>query len=251
MLLRILGSVDFYKETINIVVDNIEIIKSFNQELIFHKSIQANQKNFNNISILEVLKSMNNTSNGNDKINSEGNLNENVEENKKKIFNYTEKTKIYSHNRKNFANRILGFLKKFSLDDETKEEKDYIVMKKSSLLNNPQFNQMKLDFCNDNKIANVDKFLMESLSLIEENSMGRIDHKNESIEIKLDNEINENIIKMLENNPDGMSYTEIFDNISKIYNNFFMDDFIKFIIEDLNNNGKIQQITPNNFQILH
>ena len=70
------------------------------------------------------------------------------------------------------------------------------------------------------------------------------------IEIKLDDEINEHIINMLRNNPNGLSYLEIFDNISKLYNNFFMDDFIKFVIEDLNNNGKIQQITPNNYQIL-
>jgi len=190
--------------------------------------------------------------NNNDNINISINdgINNSNKENKQKSLNYSEKSKIYSHHRKNFANRILGFLKKFSLDDEIKEEMGYIIMKKDSLLNNPQFNQMKIDFCNDNKITNTDKFLMESLSLIEENSMGKIDHKNKTIEIKLDDEINGHIINMLRNNPNGLSYLEIFDNISKLYNNFFMDDFIKFVIEDLNNNGKIQQITPNNYQIL-
>lgn len=245
MMLRVLGCVDQYRDTINIVVDNIEVVCTFSKEFIFHKSLKVNQNNLNNSKINEVMNIMNKNNTN------EGIIYSNKQEVNKKVLTLSEKTKIHSHNRKNFANRILGFLKKFSLDDEIKEEMGYIIMKKDSLLNNQQFNQMKIDFCNDNKITNVDKFLMESLSLIEENSMGRIDHTNETIEIKLDDEINEHIVKMLKENPNGLSYLEIFDNISKLFNNFFMDDFIKFIIEELNNNGKIQQITPNNYQILN
>ncbi len=242
-MIRVLGIVDQYRDTINIIVDNLEVINTFNKEIKFHKSLQANQMNLNAIKISEVLNLMNNNNN-NEYINEENN-----ESNKEKL-NFSEKSKIFSYHRKNFANRILGFLKKFSLDDEIKEEMGYIIIKKDSLLNNFHFDKMKIDFCRDNKISNIDKFLMESLSLIEENSMGRIDDQNNTIEIKLDDEINEHILNMLRNNPDGLSYIQIFDNISKLYNNFFMDDFIKFIIEDLNNQGRIQEITQNKYQIL-
>lgn len=242
MLLRVLGTVNQYRDNVDIVIDHFEVVNSFNKEIIFHKSLKVNQLSLNNNKILEVLSSINNFDNINEGLN-------NITKKKKKRMPFNEKQKIYSHHRKNFANRILGFIKKFKFEDEIKGDLGYIILNEDSLLNNEEFNKMKKEFCSDNNITNEDKFLMESLSFIEENSMGKIDHDNKLIEIKL-NEINDLVIKMLKDNSEGLSYTDIFDNISRIYNNFFMDDYIKFIIEDLSENGKIQQNLPNHYQIL-
>lgn len=138
----------------------------------------------------------------------------------------------------------------FKFDDEQMQESNFVIIKKNWLINNMEFSTMMNDFSRDNNIEDANKFLTETLSLIEEYSRGRILEDNESIEFQLDEDINDEIIKMLLNNPDGLSFYDIFDRISKIYNNFFMNDYIKFIIDNLIKAGKIHSINQNFYQIL-
>lgn len=246
-MLRILGCVNQYNNMLDVVIENLDEIKTFRKELVFHKSLQANQRNMKNSKIQDLLQVINNYDNINEGLDD---LNRDYLLNSQKVTNFTEKQKIYSHNRKNFANQILAFFHKYSLDDEIGEEHGYIIIPFDSLFNSGEFNQLKNEFCIDNKIQDHQKFLMESLSLLEENSMGTIDSKNKRIEIKVDDEVNQKILKMLQEKPNGLSYSEIFDRLSKIYDNFFMDDFVKFLLEGLCNNQKIQQISNNFYQIL-
>jgi len=168
--------------------------------------------------------------------------------------NYThtkiENNKNYQFKIKDFANRILAFLKKYKLSDEIIREHNYIILKINSLITNQHFSTMMNDFCRDNNILDFNKFLIETFSLIEENSMGRLIEEDEEIEIRLDNGIENEILRMLSNKPEGLYYMDICDRISKNYNKFFTNDFIKYIIEDLIQNGKIQAIQQNFYQIM-
>ena len=198
MLLRILGTVDNFKDTFEINLESFEIIKVWKQEIIFHKSLQMNQKTLKNSKISEVIDSINNFDNQNNNL---------IE---------TNNNKSNFHLRKNFANKVLAFFKKYKFSDEINQEKNYIILKINSLLTNPHFSTMINDFCRDNNITDQNKFLIESLTIIEENSMGKLIDDDQSIEIKLDDEINDEILRMLRSNANGLSYIDIFDKISKM-----------------------------------
>lgn len=242
-------------------MDNFEIITNWKQEVIFHKSLQANQKALKGSMVQNIIFSLNHLINK-----SKSNINSNKAAGQNnacdaytqstssniysKKLNLSELIRIHNHNKKNFANRIFGFLRMFKFDDEQMQESNFVIIKKNWLINNMEFSTMMNDFSRDNNIEDANKFLTETLSLIEEYSRGRILEDNESIEFQLDEDINDEIIKMLLNNPDGLSFYDIFDRISKIYNNFFMNDYIKFIIDNLIKAGKIHSINQNFYQIL-
>jgi len=250
MIVRILGMIDNYKETFEINLEYFEIIKYWKQELLFHKSLQTNQKTSKDSKLQNILEALNDFDYNTNKNYSNSKLSANCTNAK---LNNTSNKNIKSLyvKKKDFANRILAFFKKYKLSDEINPEKDYIILKISSLISNQHFSIMMNDFCRDNDISDPNKFLIESLTIIEENSMGRLIDDEQSVEIKLDDEVKNEILRMLNNKPDGMNYIDISDRISLTFNNFFMNDFIKYIIEDLIQNGKIQLIYQNFYQIMN
>ncbi len=254
MIVRILGTFDNYNENSKINLENFEIIQNWKNELIFHKSLQKNQKILMNTRLKSLMQSINNENNINyfTKYSNHSkdlilnNFDKNGDFSKSKY----ENNKNYQLKKKDFANRILAFLKKYKLSDEISQENNYIILKINSLISNQHFSIMMGDFCRDNIILDPLKFLKEVFSLIEENSMGKFLEEESEIEIKMDERIDNDILKMLKGKPEGMYYMDIFDKISKNYNNFFMNDYIKYIIEDLMQNGKIHAIQQNFYQIM-
>ncbi len=259
MIIRILGVIDNFKDIFEINLEYFEIISSWKQELLFHKSLQTNQKLLKDSKLINILESLNdfdytnNTNNNNSNLPYKDYSNNKVDNNSQND-NYSMKSKniksIYVK-KKDFANRIIAFFKKYKFSDEMNPEKNYIMLKISSLISNQQFSTMMNDFCRDNGISDPNKFLIESLTIIEENSMGKLIDDMQIVEIKLDDEVNNEILRMLSSNPEGMSYMDISDRISSLFNNFFMNDFIKYIIEELIQNGKIQAIDQNFYQIMN
>lgn len=247
MIVRILGMIDNYKETFEINLEYFEIIKSWKHELLFHKSLQINQKTLKDSKLKNVLEALNDYDYNNNSLNTANKNNTNS-----KLINSSNKnTKSLYVKKKDFANRILAFFRKYKLSDEITAEKDYIILKISSLISNQHFSTMMNDFCRDNDISDPNKFLIESLTIIEENSMGKLIDAEQSVEIKLDDEVNNEILRILRNKPEGMNYMDISDRISLMFNNFFMNDFIKYIIEELIQSGKIQAIHQNFYQIMN
>lgn len=253
MIIRVLGLIENFRDTFQINLEYFEIIKCWKHELLFHKSLQLNQKTLKDSQLISILESLNESNNN------QISTNKNLSANKKssvKPNSRLEKTNNKNNKslyvkKKDFANRILAFFKKYKLNDEINPEKNYIILKIGSLISNPHFSTMMNDFCRDNDILDSNKFLIESLTIIEENSMGKLIEEEQSVEIKLDDEVSNEILRMLRSNPEGLNYIDIFDRISLSFNNFFMNDFIKYIIEELIQNGKIQSIYQNFYQIMN
>jgi len=47
MILRIFGTVDIYKDSFQLNLENFEIVNNWRKELVFHKSLQKNQNALN------------------------------------------------------------------------------------------------------------------------------------------------------------------------------------------------------------
>ena len=144
---------------------------------------------------------------------------------------------------------FLAFLKKFRFDHEEKREENFVILKIDTIMINSEFSFMLNDFIQANNIPDGKKFLLECFTLIEEFTLGRLIDEN-TIEIKLDDKISQEILNLLMNNQNGMNYLDIVQNLTKLYDNFFMGNYIKFIIEDLIQQLKIHQIDNNVYQIL-
>lgn len=262
MIVRTLGLIDNYKDNFEINLEYFEIIKTWKQELLFHKSLQTNQKVLKDSKLKNVLETLNDLdhSNNDNYNNNNNSTNKNISNNKLNSNKTNSKLDNISKNKNNkslyvkkkdFANRILAFFRKYKLSDEINPEKNYIILKIGSLIYNQHFSTMMNDFCRDNNISDPNKFLIESLTIIEENSMGKLIDDEQSVEIKIDDEINNEILRLLKNSPEGMNLIDIFDRLSLLFNNFFMNDFIKYIIEELIQSGKIQAICQNFYQIMN
>lgn len=236
-------------------MEYVEVIRNWKHELIFHKSLKINQNTLKNSKLLDVLGALNEDEIKNDLNNLSSNYTfSNDKIAYKNIYNNSnskyENNKIFYFKKKHFANRILAFFKKYKFSDEIYPENNYIIIKLQSLISNPHFSTMMNDFCRNNNIYDQNKFLIESLTIIEENSMGKLIDNEQSVELKVDDEINNEIMKMLRMNPEGLNYADICDRVSSLHNNFFMNDFIKYIIEELIERGKIQSINQNFYQIM-
>ncbi len=95
------------------------------------------------------------------------------------------------------------------------------------------------EFCNENRIEEKEKFFKDCFNLLEEHSLGRLVDKG-LMEIKVDDSrFKEQIIHLLKCNTNGKTYIEIFDEISIIFNNFFMNDYVKFILSQLVEDGTV------------
>ena len=59
MYLRIIGTIEFYKETYIILLKHFQIIKNHNQELTFHKALKENQNSFKKTNLFFTLNEIN------------------------------------------------------------------------------------------------------------------------------------------------------------------------------------------------
>ncbi len=210
------------------IIENIQLIKNFSTEVLFHCNLQKNQSSINETNISSLL---------------------NLEENKYEDKNEKDTKKKYSYLKKDFANRLLAFFQKYSINNETMNE-GFIQVKIRDLFNIRHFSLLMEEFCKENRIDDKEKFFKDTFSLLEEHALGRI-LNNDYMEIKVDDmKIKSEILNLLKTSHTGISYIEIFDSISKIFDNFFMTDYLKFVIGQLLERGLIMQITPNTYQII-
>lgn len=155
----------------------------------------------------------------------------------------------YYNFKKNFSNRILVFFQKYSFSNETVKE-GFIEIDIEELFSISKFSMMIEEFCKDNKIDDSDKFFKECFSLLEQHGLGRI-LNGKSVEIKIDDLIIRNeILQMLKQKQTGVTYIEIFEHISKEHNNFFMNDYVRYVIGQLMESGQIQLLSQNTYQLL-
>jgi hypothetical protein len=206
--------VDYFLNSFEIVLEQLEIVKNFTTELLFHQTLQKNQSAINDSNIFNLL---------------------NLENN---IYRELNDKKKYAHQKKDFANRLLAFFQKYSINNE-KVKDGFIELNIFELFKIRQFNLMMEEFCNENRIDEREKFFKECFCLLEENSLGRLIN-NELMEIKVDDRrIKDEIMAMLRNSSNGKTYIEIFDEISIVFNNFFMNDYVKFILSQLTDDGTL------------
>jgi hypothetical protein len=197
-----------------IVLEQLEVIKNFTTELLFHQTLQKNQSAINDSNIFNLL---------------------NLENN---IYRELNDKKKYAHQKKDFANRLLAFFQKYSINNE-KVKDGFIELNIIELFKIRQFNLMMEEFCNENRIEEKEKFFKECFNLLEEHSLGRL-LNNQLMEIKVDDSrIKEEIMALLRNCSNGKTYIEIFDEISLVFNNFFMNDYVKFILSQLTDEGTL------------
>jgi len=138
----------------------------------------------------------------------------------------------YALQKKDFANRMLAFFQRYSINKETVHD-GFLELDIKELFKLNKFNLMLEEFCSENKIKDQEKFFRECFSLLREHSMGSLD-ENGIMEIRVDNtRIREDILKLIRSSKTGITYIELFDEISSIYQNFFMNDYIKFILGQL------------------
>lgn len=157
--------------------------------------------------------------------------------------------KKYSYFKKNFASRLLAFFQKYRFTNETIKE-GFIEISITELFNTHQFTLMMDEFCRENKIEEKNKFFKDCFSLLEEHTFGRI-LNNDFVEIRIDdNKIKNEIMCLLRGSEKGTTFIEIFDYISKLYDNFFMSDYVKFVISQLLDEGCVQQLNQNIYQII-
>lgn len=154
----------------------------------------------------------------------------------------------YAHQKKDFANRLLAFFQKYTIDKE-KMKDGFIEIDIKELYKIRQFNLMMEEFCSENNIEERDKFFKDCFCLLEEHSLGRLIN-NETMEIKVDDSrIKEEIMNLLRSTYNGKTYIEIFDEVSIIFNNFFMNDYVKFILSQLVDEGFVMA-EQNKYQLL-
>lgn len=155
----------------------------------------------------------------------------------------------YLYSRKSFACRLLAFFQKYRFNNETIKE-GYIEVSIEELFKTQQFSFMIDEFCKENKIDEKEKFFKDCFSLLEEHTFGRILNE-ELIEVRIDDaKIKNEIINLLKSNDKGVPFMDIFEFISNIYDNFFMSDYVKFVISQLLEEGHIQQLNQNIYQII-
>lgn len=205
---------DFFLNSFEIVIEQLEIIKNFSSELLFHQTLQKNQAAINESNIFKLLDLENN------------------------VYKEHNDKKKYLHQKKDFANRLLAFFQKYSFTNETIKE-GFLELQLIELYKIKQFNMMMDEFCNENRIEEKEKFFKDCFNLLEEHSLGRL-VDNGLMEIKVDDSrFKEQIIHLLKCNTNGKTYIEIFDEISIIFNNFFMNDYVKFIMSQLVEDGTV------------
>lgn len=205
---------DYFLNNFEIVIEQIEIIKDFNRELLFHETLQINQHAHNNTNIFNLLNLDNN------------------------IYKESNDKKKYAHQKKDFANRLLAFFQRYSINNE-KIKEGFIELNIQELFKTRTFSLMMEEFCDENNIEEKEKFFKECFNLLEEHSLGRL-ISDQILEIKVDDsKIKEDIISMLRNSSNGKTYIEIFDEISSRFNNFFMNDYVKFILSQLVDDGTL------------
>jgi hypothetical protein len=139
-----------------------------------------------------------------------------------------------------------------SFDDEY----GFTKVKVEVLFQNNKFNEMLNDFCN-NKYDRV-KFFKDCFDKVLEQAMqgkligdiinGEIEIKNDNTKIK--NDITDLLSKRNLENPStfrGVTYIEIMQHIQVMYNHFYTNDYLKFIIGKLLDDGIIQELAPNSY----
>jgi hypothetical protein len=210
----VLGQVDYFLNNFEIVIEQIEILKDFTWEVLFHETLQKNQKAINESNIFQLLNLDNN------------------------IYRESNDKKKYAHQKKDFANRLLAFFQRYSIHTE-KIKDGFIELNIKELFKIKTFSLMMEEFCDENNIEEKEKFFKECFNLLEEHSLGRL-ISSETMEIKVDDtKIKEDIMSMLRSSPNGKTYIEIFDEISLRFNNFFMNDYVKFILSQLVDDGTL------------
>lgn len=203
-----MGQIDNFLNSFEVIIEYVEIVKNFNTELLFHQTLQRNQTAINESDIFNLL---------------------NLENN---IYRELNDKKKYAHQKKDFANRIVAFFQRYSIENEVVKD-GFIELNLNKLFNIRNFNQMMDEFCTENKIDDKERFFRECFTLLEEHSLGKIINQ-ETVEIKIDDSrIKEEILNLIKSSPNGKTYIEIFDELSTIFNNFFMNDYIKFILGQL------------------
>ena len=149
------------------IIENIQLIKTFSTELLFHSNLQKNQSSINETNISSLL---------------------NLEENKYEDKNERDTRKKYSYLKKDFANRLLAYFQKYSLNNNEIMNEGFIQVKIRDLFNISHFNLLMEEFCKENRIDDREKFFKDTFSLLEEHALGRI-LNNDYMEIKVDDQL--------------------------------------------------------------
>ncbi len=136
----------------------------------------------------------------------------------------------YAHQKKDFANRLLAFFQRYSIHSE-KVNDGFLELDTQVLFKVKEFTFMLDEFCSENKIEDKEKFFRECFSLLDEHSFGRLDNISGRLELKMcDRRIREEVMNMARRSKSGVSYAEIFEEVSITFKNFFMSDYVKFIL---------------------
>lgn len=226
-----MGQADFFSEKFEIVADRIQPITKIFNEILFHTTLQNNQKAIFDISINQLLKNAFNEINASTIKANESNANSG---NKK----YVEILKEYS-------NRLLACFEGFTLDGVVEDSFGFTKIPIRLFMNNINLTEMLKEFCGS--VYDTNKFLFDAFAMILEPQMqGKVIYDQNdpsflsaSIEIKSNNSKIKNEIynfikrKNEENSGRGATYNEIFQQLSSMHNNFYTHDYIKFIIKKM------------------
>lgn len=201
---------------------------NFNTELLFHTTLQKNQKAIKELNIHSLL---------------------NIENRSFNEFTETDKGKKMIFLKRIFANILLAFFQKYSLNNERFSD-GIVEISINSLFSNPQFILMIDGFCKENLIDDKRKFFKECIEKLDQHALGKVVNE-DTIEIKVEDiRFKNEILELLRSSEKGVTFIEIFENISNAFDNFYTNDFVKFYLQNLLDKGYILQIAQNTYQII-
>jgi hypothetical protein len=224
-LIRVIGQVDHFNDSFEIVIENFEIVKSFKEQFIFNQKLQMNYKSISKSNLFDLHKITECPPTDN-------------------------KNKNTAVLKKNFANRILAFFQNFRFIEERLKD-GFIEVDIEIVFKNPEFMKMLEEYCKENNIQDLNKFFKECFIVLEKQSLGSI-VDNKYIEIKSDNvKMKNEILRILRVNKfTGTSYINIFDHICKEFESFYCSDYVKFILKEMIDAGMIYDLGQNDYSIL-
>lgn len=254
--LRVLGQVDFFGKKFEISVERYQIIKSFLPEYLFHLTLK------NNLAAIE-------------KADVTTNVKKEITQSiapmpleKENVFiarrstNSCQIAKDRDHNiLKDFANRLLAFFQNYKIDCAIEDDEGYIRVKVKELRAIQKVNEIINDF--KTHYSYKEKCFQDVfIKFFEPNFFGKVFYSKDSlnfddaeVEIKIDqtkiqNDIKDFIKKKTEeDSTKGAFISEIQTHLNSIYNGFFTNDYIKFMLKNLSESGAICTLNPNSFII--
>jgi DNA/RNA endonuclease YhcR with UshA esterase domain len=242
--MRILGQVDYFSGKFEINIENYQIITNYEIEKFFHQTLYKNLKAIENCK-----------------------LDKNIDEedifiNEKNNNNYEKDNNVI----KDFTNSLLAFFQNYKIEGTTDDKFGFTKISVKKLIQNLQINQILNDYYGNKSKEDYLKILKNVFeSILNQNMLGKIIYKNDNkvnfeesdVEIKIDiSKLKKEIVNFIdkktnEDSSIGASFQEICKYINQIYNNFYTNDYLKFIINQLIEIDKcIMGLTKNSYSTI-